>query len=390
MNNNILKINKNTDDHLIQQSDLSVYNLLNINIETLNLLNVYKNKITKYYENKKWEKYKKIIYKFENISKIKYNFLYNNRCISRGFYKLTEIFYYFEKKIFKNNPMNVLFLSEGPGGFYQAFIEKRHKLYPNVHSLPQAARAFALRVTIEDKSFYDNIYGITLTDDKNTSIPNWNIPYNLKKYINILYGKYRDGNLYNYQNIENIVNIIGLNSLDFITADGGFDFSDNFNQQEVSSFKLLICQILCALLLQKEDGLFIIKIYDMFLDTIKLIHILNIFYKDIYIIKPLSSRPANSEKYIICESFIIKDKEYYNNIIEKIKNSIIKDDRTIILEFINYDKFLLQQLVSYNLYYTINQINIIQQIIDNINEMNTIESINNRNLSIEWFNKFLL
>lgn len=376
MNNNILKINKNIEETNI----LSIYDLLNINIETLNLLNIYKNKITKYYENKKWEKYKKIIYKFENISKIKYNFLYNNRCISRGFYKLTEIFYYFEKKIFKNNSMNVLFLSEGPGGFYQAFIEKRHKIYL------KDIQTF----TIEDKSSYDNVYGITLTDNKNSSIPNWNIPYNIKKYINILYGKYGDGNIYNYENIENIVNIIGLNSLDFITADGGFDFSDNFNQQEVSSFKLLICQILCALLLQKENGLFIIKIYDMFLDTIKLIHILNIFYKDIYIIKPLSSRPANSEKYIICESFIIKDKEYYNNIIEKIKNSIIKDDKTIILEFINYDKFLLQQLISYNLYYTINQINIIQQIIDNINEMNTIESINNKNLSIEWFNKFLL
>lgn len=330
--------------------------LLSINNDILEICNNYKNKIEKYYENKKWEKYKKLLYNYENISKIKYNHLYDNRCVSRGYYKLQEILYDFNY-ILPLKPINALFLSEGPGGFFQCFIENRHKL--NIYN--------------------DKIYGITLKEN-NDNIPDWKLPYNIKKYINITYGKDNTGNLYNYENIEYLVSKLGKNNIEFITSDGGFDFSNNFNEQEKSSIKLLLCEILCALLLQKENGSFIIKIYDIFSDTIKLIHILKKYYKNVFITKPLSSRPANSEKYIVCIDFNNNNTCLINYIID-----CIKKDSINIQNIIEYDNILLTNLVSYNLYYSITQIYNIQNIIDNIDKNNIV--INDK--SKEWHDKYM-
>ena len=57
--------------------------------------------------------------------------------------------------------------------------------------------------------------------------------------------------------------------------------------------------------MQAVGGSFILKIYDIFHEnTLKTISFIKKFYKNIYIVKPLSSRPANSEKYLVCVGFI--------------------------------------------------------------------------------------
>ena len=52
--------------------------------------------------------------------------------------------------------------------------------------------------------------------------------------------------------------------MDLITADGGFDFSLDFNNQEIIITKLLFAQMTYALLMQKQGGSFILKIFDTF------------------------------------------------------------------------------------------------------------------------------
>ena len=49
--------------------------------------------------------------------------------------------------------------------------------------------------------------------------------------------------------------------MEIITADGGFDFSIDFNKQETLSIKLIFCQICYAIALQKSGGTFILKIF---------------------------------------------------------------------------------------------------------------------------------
>ena len=90
----------------------------------------------------------------------------------------------------------------------------------------------------------------------------------------------------------------------FITADGGFDYSIDYNYQEQASSKLIFSQIITALKCQALGGIFICKIFDMNLFiTVEMIYLLNLLYKEVVIYKPFTSRIANSEKYLICIGF---------------------------------------------------------------------------------------
>ena len=54
------------------------------------------------------------------------------------------------------------------------------------------------------------------------------------------------------------------------------------------------------------------KIFDTFMiPTVKLLFFLGCFYEEIYLNKPLTSRPANSEKYIVAKNFKGIDKVSY-------------------------------------------------------------------------------
>ena len=54
-------------------------------------------------------------------------------------------------------------------------------------------------------------------------------------------------------------------SMELVTADGGFDFSMDFNKQEINIAKLLFAQICYALILQKKKGCFVLKMFDCFM-----------------------------------------------------------------------------------------------------------------------------
>lgn len=117
-------------------------------------------------------------------------------------------------------------------------------------------------------------------------------------------GTNKDGNLCNHDNINSIINDLGVNTCNIITADGGFDFSSDFNNQESMSNLLIACEIYIALQVQKTNGTFILKMYDISnITTVKLLSILCHSYSNVHISKPSMSRPANSEKYIICTNY---------------------------------------------------------------------------------------
>ena len=51
----------------------------------------------------------------------------------------------------------------------------------------------------------------------------------------------------------------------------------------------------------KKGGKFVLKIFDLFTDfSVDLVHLLYLHFEKISICKPYSSRPANSERYIVC------------------------------------------------------------------------------------------
>ena len=71
------------------------------------------------------------------------------------------------------------------------------------------------------------------------------------------------GDLYDHKNLVYCKSKF-KNSMDIITADGGFDFSNDYNNQEKNAFRLIFTQVAYAVTMQKHNGHFILKIFDMF------------------------------------------------------------------------------------------------------------------------------
>ena len=255
----------------------------------------------------KWDIVKKCTNKYEYINtptNIENTNLKSCVCsykpISRSYFKMIEIL----KNFNFNFPKNIFsfHLAEGPGGFIEALLNVR-------------------------KNKNDIYYGMTLMNN-NKDIPNWNkIDSLLKnnKNINLLYGPKKDGNLYFKHNLDYIKKNY-KNKIDFITGDGGFDYSVDFNRQEQNSINLIFCEVIYALILQKEGGSFVLKVFDIFhCNTVEILYLLSYFYDKVYIYKPLTSREANSEKYIICINFRIKLN--YDDIMYKLTNDFLNLDK---------------------------------------------------------------
>ena len=101
--------------------------------------------------------------------------------------------------------------------------------------------------------------------------------------IKISYGKDGTGNIYNSENIEAFSKLVGFDSCDLVTADGGFDFSLDFNKQEQLSYRLIFCEIVTALSVQKKGGNFVCKIFDTFMiPTVKMLFFLGCFYENVF------------------------------------------------------------------------------------------------------------
>jgi hypothetical protein len=138
-------------------------------------------------------------------------------------------------------------------------------------------------------------------------------------------------------------------TMDLITADGGFDFSVDFNNQEKTSLKLMFSQIAFAIAMQKEKGTFIIKFFDTFTKmSIDLLYLLAIVYEQVYFVKPHTSRQANSEKYIVCKGFLLNNVDDIIKKMYKIMNDFSPENNLISLFNFDLPYFFTKQVEEYN------------------------------------------
>ena len=181
------------------------------------------------------------------------------------------------------------------------------------------------------------------------------------------------GNLYSPENLDHCGEVY-KNSIDFITADGGFDFSVDFNKQELLAMKLIFAEVIYALVMQKPGGTFVIKMFDTFLKgTIDIIFLLGCFYESVHITKPNTSRIANSERYLVCSNF---KKPLETELINKLRAVLV------ILNNPNINNLTIDSLLDIQLpYYFIKKLEEINAIlgaqqIDNI--LTTLRFIENK------------
>lgn len=281
--------------------------------------------------------------------------------VSRSFYKLIEINKMFN--LVENREKCIsMHLAEGPGGFIQA-----------------------LRY-IRNNNKNDICIGITLHSSKD-SIPNWN-KLKQKNDSSILFDSLYDktGDLYSYKNIEYLYTKY-KHSIHFITADGGFDFSSDYENQENSILRLLIIQMISALLCQSKNGCFVLKMFDIFCkSSIDILYILNTFYEEVHICKPVTSRVANSEKYIVCKQFRYTElnTDTVNKLLSIIKKMHENPDKLIvrILSFDIHDIFVhrVEEINSMLGQRQIENINNTIQMIEQSSKGEFIETNKNNNL----------
>lgn len=332
-----------------------------LNIKEYNKLQILKNKI----DSKDWDKNKKFSNDYELIhiphKRKKSDSIALYQPLSRSYFKMIEII--FDFKLFDNcldDNFKSAHIAEGPGGFMEAIYNLSHNL----------------------NRFKDyKYYGITLFSN-NKDVPGWNKAINFinsDSDIIINYGKDGTGNIYNSQNIESFSKLCGFNSCDLVTSDGGFDFSLDFNKQEELSYRLIFCEMVCALSVQKKGGSFICKIFDTFMtSTVKLLFFIGCFYDEVYLNKPLTSRPANSEKYIVAKGFRGIDYDYLLILFELIDIWNKMDNPNLVYNIIDIElpDYYLKSINEYNKLNSKQQIDTINNTINIIEEHNKLSFLN--------------
>ena len=273
-----------------------------------NVFNQYANKKKVYQVVNGYERY--IDDYDESIGKVSQKYFENGsqpNILSRAFYKLWEILHYFDLIDDNTKGFTSAHLAEGPGSFIQATMFFREMFAKEAKN---------------DKYYAITLHGDT-EDDVKQEAPELEkkfIEYYSKEKPQRLFihetvskkmarGTMKDnGDLTSVKTIENFKKEIGT-KVDFVTADGGFEWNDE-NVQEQECSVLILAQILTALNIQKKGGSFVLKVFEMFTTTsAKYIIILKHFYNDVHIVKPLTSRDSNSERYLVCQGFKFEEKQ---------------------------------------------------------------------------------
>uniref|UniRef100_A0A7M4EUI6 Cap-specific mRNA (nucleoside-2'-O-)-methyltransferase 1 n=1 Tax=Crocodylus porosus TaxID=8502 RepID=A0A7M4EUI6_CROPO len=115
-----------------------------------------------------------------------------------------------------------------------------------------------------------------------------------------------DGDITRPENITAFRNFVLDNTdrkgVHFLMADGGFSVEGQENLQEILSKQLLLCQFLTGLSIVRTGGHFVCKTFDLFTPfTVGLVYLLYCCFERVCIFKPVTSRPANSERYVVCK-----------------------------------------------------------------------------------------
>jgi 23S rRNA U2552 (ribose-2'-O)-methylase RlmE/FtsJ len=324
---------------------------------------------------KEWDVFKKYTNPYEYIHTpipFKKKCISKYKPLSRSYFKMIEMVNTFNL-YYDSKPIKSFHLAEGPGGFIEAMTGLRK--CPN-----------------------DTYIGMTIIDDnQDPNIPGWKKTESFLRQNKNVYIETASDKTGNILSLDNLVYCKDkyASSMELITGDGGFDFSMDFNNQEIHISKLLFGQIAYAVTMQKKGGSFILKIFDSFMQhTIDLLYILSSFYEKVYIMKPNTSRYANSERYIVCKDFIFSSCEKFYPFIYKAFEKMLSVD-LYVHRFINIplSYCFTSKLEEYNAIIGQQQIEIIHytiSLIENKHKQEKIDNLIRSNIQkcIQWCTKY--
>jgi 23S rRNA U2552 (ribose-2'-O)-methylase RlmE/FtsJ len=237
----------------------------------------------------------------------------------------------------------------------------------------------------------DRYYGMTLIND-DPICPGWKKTRSfLENHPNIIIetGSDKTGNLISFDNFIHCATKY-RNKMEIITADGGFDFSVDFNNQETMATQLILCEVFYALAMQKQGGTFILKIFDVFHKaTVDILYLLCYYYNNVSIMKPHTSRIANSEKYIVCQGFKISNSAKIIEQISELFSTLCSDKRITSILPQDHDLYFLNKIEEMNAMVSFQQIENITSTLSIITNHRNAEKLDqykkaNVNKCIAW------
>lgn len=255
-------------------------------------LNNVKSKLDDIYSSpKSTQNFETITLKLDLYRKLKYVLTeqYNAEGSTNAFLKLYEMLEA-NKEIFEGKKEIVSFhICELPGGFVFALNHFIKTKFPKTK-----LTWFAESIITTGKGYFGDTYGLM---KKYT--PGDSSPGQLKSGY-VIFG---NGDITIKENIEQYIKNFGK-KVDFVTSDCGISVVGDYNNQEMLMNKIIIGQMLCSLGVLKKGGSYIMKLFTFYEPvTISLIVMIRSFFESVEIVKPETSRPVNSEAYLVCKGF---------------------------------------------------------------------------------------
>ncbi len=178
--------------------------------------------------------------------------------------------------------------AEGPGGFIEACWKK----------------------TADNKWTISDTFAITLRSDAK-NIPGWRKAVRFlqeRPQIQICEGADGTGNILHTKNQDWFVNTVRTKyptGVHVYTADGGFDFSSDYNAQEDVIFPLLLAEVLLGIQVLAKGGCMFIKCFDTTeKPTLDLLWLMTRCFREWTLTKPHTSRAGNAERYFVGKGFV--------------------------------------------------------------------------------------
>lgn len=177
-----------------------------------------------------------------------------------------------------------------------------------------------------------------------------------KKYMNPKGDKYYGLALENGSKIKSkkigkitLETSIGKNKADLIIANETIS-GPNLILQEQDMFKLILEEIIGAIMIQEKGGHFICKIFETYTGiSTKLILCLANFYDKVYITKPLTSRHTTSEKFLVCMGYKSgKNIDIFSTILSLLNKNKSKNLVEIFPEY-EFDKLVRSSFIVSNI-----------------------------------------
>jgi len=250
----------------------------------------WKTRIAVYEKAHIWELAKKMANPYECIYTQDDSHFHPSICVykplSRSFYKMIEVLsvlQFFERLPKTTQKLRTAHVAEGPGGFIEAFFERAEK----------------------NKKIITATTAMTLKP-MDSQTPGWRRATGfLQKHreITLHYGTDGTGDMYKKENQESFIQACKP-GVHIFTADGGFDFSTDYLLQEKSIYHLLICSSLIGLQCLLPGGSFVLKFFDIYAEPTQiLISLIRSCFQSWVLYKPATSRPCNSERYLLCRGY---------------------------------------------------------------------------------------